>query len=221
MKSTETTEGVDGVDIVSNIGGKAAVAAVVVAGAIFGISYLRNSDARQQRQLQKEKVKFNKNNIPHYTFAQVKEYAGKAQRGELYSWGSSQYFPIEVYNIMVEKKLKAIYWSPANLVENLYKTMKGSNFSDAVSSSFNTVNDLIIKASGREDPDPRVRAWNRALSLNQDQLRYLHNYWIENSAEGDSFYDWVDSEWSGSETKTKLLAKLSSSGVGRFVNKNK
>ncbi|MFT5821221.1 MAG: hypothetical protein ACI8ZM_002470 [Crocinitomix sp.] len=222
MDGTENVESLEGVDIVSNIGGKVAVAAVVVGGAIFGVSYLLNGDARAQRQLQKQKVKFDKNKIPHYTLAKVKEYAGKSQRGELYRWGGSQHLPIEVYNHMVENRMKAIYWHPARLVEDLYRTMKGANFTTAITDiALAPVAAIFSMVATGGETDPRVRVWKELLKLNQDQLRFLHNYWIENSAEGDSFYDWVDGEWSSSETKAELLAKLSSSGVGRFVNKNK
>lgn len=198
----------------NEIAQKAVVPAVVVTAAFFGVKYFL-SDDRLQRDLLKTKVKFNKNNLPHYTLSEVRGWAIKAEKGELYRWGSSQKVPIQVYNIMRDKNMKAVYWHPANMIQKAYKAMNGVNFSIQ-----KTALSVLSPFFAITNVDPRDTIWTTISKLNKDQLRYLHNVWIDNASEGYSFYDWVNDEWTSSTAKDQLLSKLSAAGVGQFVNKN-
>ena len=210
--------------VMSTVGAKV-IGALVIGGGVYATArYIMNGDLRRQRELLKQKVKFNQDNIPHFTIEKVKEYADKYLRGELVHWGSTASLPLKAYNIMVEKRMKAIYWHPGNLVNELYSAMKGANFPIA-SGAADVVLSLIpgsalMATAITGELDPRNRAYQEVLKLNVDQLRYLHNYWIENSSDGYSFYDWIDGEWTSGTWKEQLLGKLSAAGVGQFVNKN-
>lgn len=208
--------------IITNIGGKIAVSATILTGLFFGTRYFLDKNKR----LQKQKVKINWDNIPHYSINTVKRYAELARDGKLYSWGSSWNAPIKAYNYMVTNKKKNIYWSPDKLITELYSAMKGVNFPTTVvavaTAALSPISFLTnVLFQKQTYTDPRTKAWNKVLKLNKEQLRLLHNKWIETSAEGSSFFDWVNGEWGDSDIQKQILSKLNIAGVGENVIKQK
>lgn len=193
------------------------LATAAAVGLVFlGVKWY-TSDERDQKKLKKEKVLFNPDNIPHYTIEQVREYAGKSRRGELASWGTGKNLPQQAEAFMDKNNLTRLYWHPGNMVAEAYKQMNGASMewlNMTVNYLFNPM--FLFK---QKELDPREVIWKRFAALNSDQLRYVHNFWIENASEGSSFYEWVNGEWSNSVYKSQLLAKLSQAGVGQFVNK--
>ena len=215
-------------DVAINIGGKIAMVGTAIGGIIFGINYFLNSDDRAQKELLKQKVKVSLVNLPQYSFATVKEYALKPKNELIHLFGGNWDLPRITYNSMVSNKIKIIYWTPDKLVKELYAAMKGTNFPFSATTILAALNPLTLAASliydtinSSESSDPREIAWGKLLKLNKDQLRLLHNYWIDHAAEGNSFYSWVDAEWNSSSVKQQLMAKLNSAGVGQYVIKDR
>jgi len=208
--------------IATNIGGKVAVSATILTGLFLGARYFLDENKRLKAKI----VKINWDNIPHYSIRTVKRYAELAKDGKLYGWGSSWNTPIKAYNYMVTNKKKNIYWSPDKLITELYSSMKGINFPISVTTMSTVLLGPIpfltsLFFDKQTDTDPRTKAWNKVLKLNKEQLRLLHNKWIETSAEGSSFFDWVNGEWGDSDIQKQILSKLNIAGVGENVIKQK
>ncbi len=207
-------------NIVGDVIGKVAVTATILGGIYWGVTYYFDENKR----LKSKKVKIDWDKIPHYDFKEVKKIAQEIQAGKHWNWGSARYKILQGYNYMLRHKIKRVYWKPDRLIRELYSTMKGVNFPSGIISLLLTPispTTSFFSSSSGKPTDPREKAWAKLLSLNNNQLRLLHNKWIDTSSEGSSFYDWVNSEWSSSNIKTKLIARLNTAGVGKNVYKKK
>lgn len=201
------------------VSSKIVIGAVAIGGLAAGAAWYF-SPKRKQRELKALKVKYSKSAIPHYGIKIVREYADKARRGELYSWGSSWNKPIIALEWMEKNNQDKIYWSPAKLGQELYRTMKGVNISvDPFSIAAGVLLGPWAFFAGSKPSDPRARAWEELLKLNHNQVRLLHNWWIDHTAEGSTLYDWVTGEFGG-DLETKVVAHLNAAGVGQFPIKN-
>ena len=100
----------------------------------------------------------------------------------------------------------------------LYTSMSGGNFSDT---AFGTVQDMldIFGAGDAIEDSTRQKMWDILPMLNNDELRDLHNYWINNiSHQCATLYDWISGEiatYHEQPSKDTALAVLSAAGVAQ------
>lgn len=187
------------------------------------------------------KVRFDKNNIPQYTRAQLQEFISVCCNGEKPKSGRPA--KCEVYDnkrvacAWAPKVLKYmdqnnektfIMWRPNLLAQRLYEEMKGVAFTEAVWNVTKSVIlgplSLLVDSTPTANYSTREGLFITISKLNIDQIRWLHNWFVDHHADGDNLYEWIRGEVGVSmDIRNAATGAMERAGVGSkiVIDRNK
>lgn len=188
----------------------AAAGLVAVAG-IFAWNKLFPSEEKKIKDsIRKYTVKYNKNGVTNIELSKLKNIL-KVYPTMLKNLGVYNNLQ-QIVKIAEDKGDTRVYWHPAPLAEKIYKKQKGINWSDSVLNLF-TSGLWSIQAK-------KTTGYPELLKLNKDEIRLLHNYWLQKHGEGARLYEWVKGEIDVDGLKKDVINHLNRYGVGANVIKN-